>query len=271
MGLRKLKKYKKQFTILTKTYNFSEPIQILVDANTILEADRINYDLIKAINTHIPYDTHLFISQCCIENLYKSRNENAIGVAKNMQKRFCHHKEPLPSKECIKSVVDHKGENKYRFVVVTQNDKLRDELRKLPAMPMFFMKKGVLVMEPLSKTTKKIADYVNTKKLTHGLNHISAGKRSLDDDQGGDDEDNDNDDSTKQPKKKKKVKGVNPLAMKRKQKKTVSDESKELSNEEPKKSRRRKHKKPSSDKEQSAIPILVNNEDNKNVEDASVN
>lgn len=244
MGLRKLKKYKKQFTILTKTYNFSEPIQILVDANTILEAERINYDLIKSINTHIPYDTHLFISQCCIENLYKSKNENAIAVAKNMQKRFCHHKDPLPSKECIKSIVDHKGENKYRFVVVTQNDKLRDDLRKIPAMPMFFMKKGVLVMEPLSKTTKKIADYVNTQKLTNGLNHISAGKRGLDVESG-------NDEDVEQPKKKKKVKGVNPLSMKKKQKKTTNEESTQPANDEPKKSRRRKHKKPSVVEEQS--------------------
>lgn len=258
MGLRRVKQYKRQFTLLTRTYGFSEPIQVLVDASTILEAERIHYDLLAALATLVPFETRLFVSACCIDNLYRSRNELAVQLAKRMQKRFCHHKEPLASKDCIASIVNCDGENKHRFVVITQNEKLRDELRKITAVPLFYIKKGVLVMEPLSKTTKKIAAYVNSQKLTSGLNDVRAGTKRPAESEGeaddGEEADKQTDSETReqnaQLKKKRKVKGVNPLAMKKKKAQQQPSKGSEKKSEEKdthKTSRRRRHKKQQQD------------------------
>jgi hypothetical protein len=53
----------------------------------------------------------------------------AIERAKTFERRRCGHlmdEDPLTEKECMLSVVDPKGkgENKFRYVVVTQDDEL---------------------------------------------------------------------------------------------------------------------------------------------------
>lgn len=243
------KKYRKQMQVMKTTFKFKTPIQCVVDDSTILEAIKANYDLIKGMNTIVQNETKFFITQCCIEHLYESKNQLAIDLAKRMEKRRCNHKETMSSFDCIKSITNINGENKFRYLVVTQDERLRTSLRNIAGVPLCFLYKSVLVMEPMSKVTKRVVEAVERMKLTQGLNSTDAGKRlqELSDD---DDKQKDN----QPPRKKNKIKGVNPLAMKKKQKKPnnqiikTNNESKD--NEEgedgqKKKRRKRRHNKSS--------------------------
>ncbi|KAG0687756.1 hypothetical protein C6P40_001925 [Pichia californica] len=252
MRQKRAKQYRKQIQTLKTTFKFKTPIQCVVDDSTLLEAIKANYDLIKGMNTIVQNETKFFITQCCIEHLYESKNQLAIDLAKRMEKRRCNHKETLSSFDCIKSITNIDGENKFRYLVVTQDENLRTSLRNIAGVPLCFLYRSVLVMEPMSKVTKRVVDAVERLKLTQGLNSSDAGKRLRDIEE----DLQENDESINQPQKKKiknKIKGVNPLAMKKKQQKkpnqdsktkqSVNDANKEENNEKKKKSRKRKHNK----------------------------
>lgn len=212
MRQKRAKQYRKQLQILKTTFKFKPPIQCVVDDNLILEATNASYDLIKGINSIVQTETKFFVTQCCIQHLYDSKNQVAIDLAKRMEKRRCGHKDTLSSFDCIKSITNVDGENKFRYLVATQDENLRTSLRNIAGVPLVFLHRSVLIMEPLSKVTRRVVDAVERMKLTQGLNSIDAGKRKL--------ETSEEDTVEEQPKhKKKKVKGVNPLAMKKKQKK----------------------------------------------------
>lgn len=83
-----------------------------------------------------------------------------IESAKSMERRFCghhpqDHPEPLDAGECISSVVDGKnsGRNKHRYVVATQDIELRRELRAIPGVPLIYINKGVMIMEPMASAS----------------------------------------------------------------------------------------------------------------------
>ena len=250
MRQKRAKQYRKQMQVLRTAFKFKTPIQCLVDDSTVLESAKTSYDLIKGINSVVQMECKFLITQCCIQHLYDSNNQLAVDLAKRMEKRRCGHKETLSSFECMKSITNVEGENKYRYLVVTQDENLRTSLRNIAGVPLVFLHRSVLVMEPLSKVTKRVVSAVERMKLTQGLNSIDAGKRSRDSDNedGEDGEGDDQNNGNRPVKKGKKVKGVNPLAMKKKQKKVVpaksTDKQDTESNDDGKKKRRRrKHSK----------------------------
>ncbi len=93
----------------------------------------------------------------------------AIERAKTFERRRCGHlmdEDPLAERECMLSVVDPKGkgENKFRYVVVTQDEDLvcffsalllcdlrltcrlqRDRLRSVVPTPLMYVKRSVVV------------------------------------------------------------------------------------------------------------------------------
>lgn len=220
MRQKRAKQYRKQMQVLRTTFKFKTPIQCLVDDSTIIEAANTRYDLIKGVNSVVQNETKFFVTQCCIQHLYDSNNQPAVDLAKKMEKRRCGHKDTLSSFECIKSITNVDGENKYRYLVVTQNESLRTSLRNVAGVPLCFLHRSVMVMEPLSKVTKRVVDAVERMKLTQGLNNVNAGKRTLEEEEANTEDD-------KPKPKKRKAKGVNPLAMKKKQKKPIQGNPKE--------------------------------------------
>lgn len=218
MRQKRAKQYRKQIQVLKTTFKFKTPIQCVVDDSTILEATNANYDLVKGMDGIVQHETKYFVTQCCVQHLYDSENQQAIDLAKRMEKRRCGHKDTLSSFECIKSITNVDGENKYRYLVVTQDERLRTSLRNVAGVPLCFLYRSVLVMEPMSTVTKRVVQAVERMKLTQGLNSVDAGKRVRDGD-----EDVDPVQQEVQAQRKKRVKGVNPLAMKKNTKKAKKD------------------------------------------------
>jgi U3 small nucleolar RNA-associated protein 23 len=218
------------------------------------------------------------ITQCTIQNLYKTKNNEAIELAKTFERRRCNHgifekrkteeikstidrveetdnkdenesgsetldnefsvnktpendiqdkpknkiengkdttsKDSLPFKsafDCINDIVVVNGANKHRYVVATQKTRLRSRLRRTPAIPLIYINRSVMILEPMSPATEKIRDNIEASKLSEGLNDVEK-KRDLEE------EDDD------RPKKKRKgPKGPNPLSVKKKTKALESE------------------------------------------------
>jgi U3 small nucleolar RNA-associated protein 23 len=190
------------------------------------------------------------ITQCTIHDLYKTKNQEAIVLAKQFERRRCNH---LPNKndqetdlangpksafDCIANVVIVKGTNKHRYVVATQKSSLRSLFRKIPAIPLIYMNRSVMIMEPMSPVTVRAREGIELAKLTGGLNDPNVAYKNKRPNEGDEDEDEE-----EQPKKKRKgPKEPNPLSVKQKKAINVITKPAESETKEPKKRRRRHHR-----------------------------
>lgn len=184
------------------------------------------------------------ITQCEIRKLYANKDQPggnaAIELAKTFERRRCGHHpdqypEPLETIECMQSVVDPKstGENKHRYVVASQSLDVRRMLRGIRGVPLIYIKRSVMILEPMADESVQIREREEKRKFRAELKK-PLGKRKREDNEDknegeadGDGSDNDDDSKNKaapasrpekKPKKQWGVKGVNPLAMKKKKK-----------------------------------------------------
>lgn len=97
-----------------------------------------------------------------------------IDVAKTFERRRCGHHvlpEPLSALECIKSVVDAKdsGTNKHRYVVASQDGRLRATMRGIAGVPLIYINRSVMIMEPMAAKTEEVRNGEERAKVRAGL------------------------------------------------------------------------------------------------------
>jgi U3 small nucleolar RNA-associated protein 23 len=101
----------------------------------------------------------LVISHCCIAELSKMKEEGQkeIQLAKSFDRRLCGHKEnPLSPAQCIADLTNKQGKgNIHRYVVATQDVDLRQQLRAVPGVPLIYIYRCVMTLEPVSHATQR--------------------------------------------------------------------------------------------------------------------
>lgn len=258
-------------------FGFRVPYQVLVDADFIAEANKCKMDLVRRLEDTLHGEVKPMITQCSMRHLYERKSEPGVEAAieqakTQFERRRCgHHPDeypkPLSALECIQSVVDPKDNavNKHRYVCAINDDSVRASIRQIAGTPLLFIRRSVMIMEPMATVSAKIRSKDEKSKFRAELK-TPAGKRKRDDDSDDSDQDEDEKQATGKPteaekseKKKKKVYGrkePNPLAVKKKKPpKSTSDgqQSKASQTNEaaitetdqttaPKRKRRRKHK-----------------------------
>lgn len=81
----------------------------------------------------------------------------SAAYAKKMEKRRCTHSPAVTAAECIKEVIGETNANNY--CIASQDAELRDTLRAIPGIPLLYINKSVLLLEPASEaTTKKVLE-----------------------------------------------------------------------------------------------------------------
>jgi len=174
----------------------------VVDAEIIQDAARFKMDLVaglertlqgkvKPSTSTLPIPqlslTHItVVTQCSMRHLYalSSSPQDAapqaiIALAKNFERRRCNHHtldQPLSTLECLSSVIDPKGSrtNKHRYVVASQDVEVRTKMRTIPGVPMVYIKRSVMIMEPMAHATEETKEREDREKFRMGL----KGKRS---------------------------------------------------------------------------------------------
>lgn len=168
-----------------------------------------------------------------MRHLYGASSEPGISYlidkAKTYERRRCGHRpeeypEPLSAQECLASVVDPKGSkrNKNCYVVASQELDVRKAMRGVLGVPLVYINRSVMIMEPMAGATVQIREREEAGKFRDGLKRGAGGvKRKREEDGEGKEEE-------VPPKKKKSVKGVkgpNPLAVKKSKKKVDGEEA----------------------------------------------
>ena len=149
-----------------------------------------------------------------------------------MERRRCGHHtldEPLSTLECVSSVIDPKKSlmNKNRYVVASQDEEVRSYCRKVRGVPLVYVKRSVMVMEPMAEGSVGVRDGIERSKFRSGLRgkgSLLLGKRKRGEDEGSDVDAAEGkqansgpggDEKTAIKKKMKGPKGPNPLSMKK--------------------------------------------------------
>ncbi|KAI0485214.1 Fcf1-domain-containing protein [Xylariaceae sp. FL0804] len=238
MRAKRSKAYKKLMGQYALTFGFREPFQVLMDASFILTATQCKMDLVHMLEITLHGKVKPMITQCCMRHLYNRKSEpsvsEAIEAAKLFERRRCGHHpsdypEPLPEIECLSSVVDPKdtGVNKFRYCCALNEDEARAEIRAIPGTPLLYIKRSVLIMEPISTVSAKARSRDEKSKFRAELKPAAgSGKRkrvaSEADEEGDGDSTQQSAGATKPDKKAKKKaygpKQPNPLSVKKRKK-----------------------------------------------------
>lgn len=231
------KQYRKLMHAYALTFHFRAPYQVLLSATLIRDAARFKMQLGHMLSNTLHGEIKPMITQCCIRHLYSAvpepgqerDKEQWIEVAKQAERRRCGHHEletPLSELECIKSVLDPKGSgtNKHRYVVATQDREVRAAMREVAGVPLVYINRSVMVMEPMAGRSAEVREAEEKSKVRAGLKsrrgaEVSGEKRKATEDDDGDEEMKDAEASTAPKRKKPKgPSGPNPLSMKKSKK-----------------------------------------------------
>ncbi|KAK1688353.1 Fcf1-domain-containing protein [Colletotrichum godetiae] len=235
------KQYRKLMNQYQLTWGFREPYQCLVDAEMVVDCHNFRYDLLAGLERTLHGKVKPMITQCEIRKLYLRKNEpdmnKIIDFAKTLERRRCGHlpedyPEPLSTMECMKAVVDPKSNlvNKHRYCVASQSGDVRRMLREIPGVPQIYIKRSVMILEPMATESVAIRTKEEKSKFRDGLVRPERKRKREDED---DEEENGKEGGAagkaggqeQQQKKDKKRgrKGPNPLAVKKAKKATNSN------------------------------------------------
>jgi U3 small nucleolar RNA-associated protein 23 len=228
------KQYRKLMHAYALTFGFRAPYQVLLSSTIIRDAARFKMQLGHMLSNTLHGEIKPMITQCCIRHLYNAvpepgheRDKEAwIEVAKQAERRRCGHHEletPLSELECIASVLDPKGSgtNKHRYVVATQEREVRAAMREVAGVPLVYINRSVMVMEPMAGRSAEVREAEEKGKVRAGLKsrrgaEVSGEKRKIDDGVDGEDaKEADLDASVPKRKKPKGPSGPNPLSVKK--------------------------------------------------------
>ncbi|KAJ9625045.1 hypothetical protein H2203_004997 [Taxawa tesnikishii (nom. ined.)] len=203
--------------------------QVLIDADMIKDSQKLPNKLLGALEQTLQGKVKPMITQCSIRHLYTSDASNAatktawIETAKSFERRRCNHHElpePLTTIECLSEVVDPKssGTNKHRYVVASQDQEVRAKMRTIAGVPLIYINRSVMIMEPMAAKTEEIREQGERDKVRAGLKgrrgnvDLAGSKRKRDEEE---------DEPASKAKKRKGPKGPNPLAVKKPKKRPV--------------------------------------------------
>ncbi len=172
----------------------------LVDAQMIQDTERFKMDLVGGLERtlhgkvkpsmciyvtcywyrEIDAKYPLVITQCSIRHLYTipyipaPQKDALVAIARSMERRRCNHhtlEDPLSTLECLSSVIDPKNSktNKNRYVVASQEDEVRRYCRGVKGVPLVYVKRSVMVMEPMADSSVDVREVIEKEKFRSGL------------------------------------------------------------------------------------------------------
>ena len=157
MRVKRQKKYKKYVNFYKVVYKFHPPYKIMVDGNFFHTAISTGFNLRETF-FHLITDTPLLVMTKCVMRELEQLGRGTIGKtldeAKKVVKESCKHSGGiLSADECIRNFIGKKNEPK--VFVATNDEDLRNDLRNLGTVPIFFFKHNLLIMDSPTEITEE--------------------------------------------------------------------------------------------------------------------
>lgn len=166
---RRLKTFKKALFFYQKSFGFHEPYLVLIE-NSFLDAalsQRLN--IYEAIQKILNGASFRLMSTECLRHHMKCDDKNdclnRFVVSKKYETiKLCNHNPAIEVNDCILSIVA-KAKDNIRFMVASNSDSLKEELRKIPGIPIIFNHRGQVFLEAPSKLSCQVALREERSKL----------------------------------------------------------------------------------------------------------
>ncbi|MCJ1283672.1 hypothetical protein MMC26_003003 [Xylographa opegraphella] len=240
------KQYRKLMQQYGLTFGFREPYQVLIDAQMLQDTSRFKMDLVTGLERTLHGQVKPMITQCTMRHFYllptstptdatpststmtMSSKNALIDLARTFERRRCDHHtldEPLSTLACFTSVVDPKGSrtNKNRYIVASQEEEVRRWARGIKGVPSVYVKRSVMVMEPMSEGSLGVREGAERGKLRGGIRksgeHEEKKRKRVEES-----EDQVQDEKEAKKKRTRGLKGPNPLSVKKAKKEIISEE-----------------------------------------------
>ena len=109
-----------------------------------------------------------------LPSLPQPQKDALILRAKNMERRRCNHhtlEQPLSTLECLSSVIDPKNSktNKNRYIIASQSEDFRRQCREIKGVPLVYVKRSVMVMEPMAEASLGAREGFEKGKFRAGI------------------------------------------------------------------------------------------------------
>lgn len=174
--LTRIQAYKKLLHQYELNFGFREPYQVLLDSSILQDAYTFKIDLLSRLQKLLGGPVKPMITTCDMRHLYAAtpKNETLILQAKEYERRRCNHQDleaPLSTLECLGEVVDPKdsGTNKNRYIVASNDVGVRKKMRGIAGVPLIYISKSVVLMEPMADATEKQREREEKSKFRAGL------------------------------------------------------------------------------------------------------
>ncbi|KAF8936979.1 Fcf1-domain-containing protein [Dissophora ornata] len=174
MRLKRQKEYKRYMNMYCKTFHFRKPFQVLVDADFIQTALDQRIDLRTAIPNVLCDASKQMVTPCTMAQL-KSRGEDASGAfiaSKRFEKRRCKHQTAVEESQCLSEII--KDSNPHNYVVASQSKTLRVRFAKVPGVPLLYINRANLILEPPSEASVKTSKKIESDKTHASLKELQT-------------------------------------------------------------------------------------------------
>ena len=154
MTVKKAKQFRKTLQYYRIAFKLDAPYNVLVDGNLLHGAMGKNLDLQERLEKLLGTPkVRVMVTHCActeLKSMGPACEESALR-ATTMMRQKCGHSDPVGAGECIETLVG--ATNRHRYVVATQDISLRKRLRRIPGVPLIYLNRTNLVLEPPSRDT----------------------------------------------------------------------------------------------------------------------
>jgi len=263
MRAKRSKKYRKTMSAYQQAFSFREPYQVLLDSHFLKACHAFHMPLQRYLGNTLHGECRLFITQCTIAKVMadfekeKEKLKASGGKPRGRPEflpppleapmRYCKHKNNegeelgvIGESRCLLDLLagqphgNEMAKNKQHYILATAEPDerevkrkgyfdVRERARMIPGVPVVYVKRSVMILEPLSRVSEKTKTRAEVAKFSEGLVDTRKRKRGEGaDGEGSSDEEEPDEHAPAQGVKSrgmKRAKGPNPLSVKKKKKK----------------------------------------------------
>ncbi|KAJ1519141.1 hypothetical protein ONE63_011261 [Megalurothrips usitatus] len=162
MRITRLKRIQKNLSFYVNNFGFRKPFRVLVDGTVCSAALKDQLDILHQLKIYIGEDISLLTTPCIVletEKLGKSLF-GAMLILKKFPVHPCGHKKPLTGSRCLQSVIG--SSNSDRYIFATQDRDLQKSIRSVPAVPLlYFHNKAPTLEQPAEESLKAATKATN--------------------------------------------------------------------------------------------------------------
>ena len=174
MRYKRKKQAKRVLRLLKTTFNFHEPLQILIDGTFCQSALEHKINIRDQLSNYLSASVKLFTTKCAVNEISSLGDSFRGGLLIIKQYKYlkCSHDNKDIASECFISLIG--AENKKRYMVATLDRSLKLKAREIPGTPILTLANNALVLEAPSLQTK-----IQTQEIEYSKVSPSGQERSL--------------------------------------------------------------------------------------------